>query len=97
MGVRFIIAGDANGQFKALFDQWEDAMSKIDFRASQVLHELCGGFRVRLTTYRRGTDEVLFKRYTSLYAYVDRYLDNRFTTRTWWSNSWQRRGPNIPG
>ena len=71
MGCRFIIAGDADGQFKPSFDKWQDAMTAKDFRASQFLHEMCGGLRVRLTQYRRGTDKELFRWYTRLYKYAD--------------------------
>jgi hypothetical protein len=32
---------------------------------------MCGGLRVKLTQYRRGTDKELFRWYTSLYKYAD--------------------------
>ena len=71
MGVRFIFAGDLDGQFKPIFDQWGDAMKAKDLRKSAFLHEMCGGLHVKLTVYRRGTDEGLFKWYTGLYKWAD--------------------------
>jgi hypothetical protein len=50
-------------------------MRQKDFRDSQLLHEMCGGLRVRLTKYRRGTDEALFKWYTWLYKYAEEGKD----------------------
>ena len=47
-------------------------MKVKDIRDSQFLHELAGGVRVKLTTYRRGTDQQLFDRYYSLYDFVDK-------------------------
>ena len=71
--------GDADGQFEPIFDRWQDAMAKKDFRTSQFLHEMCGGLRVKLTTYRRGADEALFRWYTKLYKHADAHkLEDRW-------------------
>ena len=61
MGVKFILLGDADGQRKPIFDKWAQAMKIKDIRTSRFIHELCGGTRVKLTTYRRGTDHELFR------------------------------------
>ena len=71
VGVIFILVGDADGQRKPSYDRWQDAMNEKDIRESQLVHELCGGLRVKLTTYRRGTDPELFKRYTMMYKHAD--------------------------
>jgi hypothetical protein len=71
MGVRFIILGDFKGQLKPIYDRWQDAMDEKDITKSQFLHEMCGGLEVQLTKYRRGTDALLFKRYTNFYQWAD--------------------------
>ena len=71
MGVRFIFAGDLDGQFKPIFDQMADVMNAKDLRLSRFLFEMCGGLHVKLTTYRRGTDVELFRWYTGLYKWAD--------------------------
>jgi len=71
MGVRLIFAGDMDGQFKPIFDQWADVMRVKDLRYSRFLWEMCGGLHVKLTEYRRGTDLQLFKWYTGLYKWAD--------------------------
>jgi hypothetical protein len=71
VGVIFIIVGDADGQRKPIFDSWQDAMNTRDMRKSSLIHELCGGLRVRMSVYRRGVDQSLFDIFTSLYCYAD--------------------------
>jgi hypothetical protein len=71
VGVIFIIVGDADGQRKPIFDCWQDAMNTKDIRKSSLIHELCGGLRVRMSVYRRGVDQSLFDLFTSLYCYAD--------------------------
>ena len=71
VGVIFIIVGDADGQRKPIFDKWQDAMDAKDIRQSQLIHELCGGLRLKLSVYKRGTDQVLFDRYFALYDIAD--------------------------
>ena len=71
MGVRFIILGDFDGQLPPIFDKWANAMERLDIRASQFLYDLVGGLHIKLTTYRRGTDPELFRRYVMLYRYAD--------------------------
>ena len=71
VGVIFIIVGDADGQRKPIFDSWQDAMNTRDIRKSSLIHELCGGLRVRMSVYRRGVDQSLFDIFTSLYCYAD--------------------------
>jgi len=71
VGVIFIIVGDADGQRKPIFDSWQDAMNTKDIRNSSLIHELCGGLRVRMSVYRRGVDQSLFDLFTSLYCYAD--------------------------
>ena len=71
VGVIFIIVGDADGQRKPIFDTWQDAMNAHDIRKSSLIHELCGGLRVRMSVYRRGVDQSLFDLFTSLYCYAD--------------------------
>jgi len=71
VGVIFIIVGDADGQRKPIFDSWQDAMNTKDIRKSSLIHELCGGLRVRMSVYRRGVDQSLFDLFTSLYCYAD--------------------------
>ena len=46
-------------------------MAVKDLRKSRFLHEMCEGLHVKLTVYRRGTDERLFKWYTRLYEWAD--------------------------
>ena len=71
VGVIFILVGDADGQRKPCFDRWQDAMNAHDIRESRLLWDLCGGTRVKLTTYRRGEDEKLFQHYTKIYRWAD--------------------------
>ena len=71
MGVKLILLGDADGQRKPIFDKWAQAMKIKDIRTSRFIHELCGGVRVKLTTYRRGIDHELFRFYTGLYPIAD--------------------------
>ena len=71
VGVIFILVGDADGQRKPIFDKWQDAMNEKDIRKSQLVHELCGGLRLELSVYRRGSDPILFKNYTFLYKMAD--------------------------
>ena len=71
IGVIFIIVGDADGQRKPIFDSWQDAMNKKDIRKSTLIHELCGGLRVKMSVYRRGIDQSLFDLFTCLYCYAD--------------------------
>ena len=71
VGVRFVLVGDADGQRRPIFDKWQDAMNSKDIRYSSLIHELCGGLRLQLTEYRRGTDLDLFKTYTGLYHLAD--------------------------
>jgi len=90
LGVRFIFAGDLDGQFKPIFDQWEDVMRAKDLRLSRFLHEMCGGLHIKLTVYRRGTDDTLFKSYTALYKYAD---DKRLEVVEHWVANVQQRYP----
>jgi hypothetical protein len=71
VGVHFVLVGDADGQRKPTFDKWQDSMNDNDIRESALIHELCGGLRLNLSTYRRGTDHGLFRFYTDLYDYAD--------------------------
>ena len=71
MGVRFLILGDFDGQLPPIFDKWANAMDRLDIRESQFLYDLVGGLHIKLTTYRRGTDIELFRRYVQLYKYAD--------------------------
>ena len=71
VGVKFVLVGDADGQRKPIFDKWQDAMNRTDIRDSSLIHELCGGLRLQLTEYRRGTDLDLFKTYTGFYNIAD--------------------------
>ena len=71
VGVIFILVGDADGQRKPIFDKWQDSMNEHDIRQSQFIHELCGGLRLKLSVYRRGTDQLLFDRYTFIYRWAD--------------------------
>jgi hypothetical protein len=69
--VHFVLVGDADGQRKPTFDKWQDSMNLHDIRDSALIHELCGGLRLNLSTYRRGTDLQLFKDMKALYPFAD--------------------------
>ena len=71
VGVLFVLVGDADGQRKPSFDKWQDAMNDNDIRESALIHELCGGLRLNLSTYRRGTDQKLFEDMLALYPFAD--------------------------
>jgi len=82
VGVKFILLGDADGQRKPIFDKWAKAMEIKDIRESRLIWELCGGLRVKLTTYRRGTDPELFDFYTGLYDIADEMAGSITYNRT---------------
>jgi len=88
MGVRFIVAGDLDGQFKPIFDHWQKAMDAKDIRDSQFLHELAEGLRVKMTVYRRGTDRELFDRYCGLYDCADNTDSNFINSKVVEARSW---------
>jgi hypothetical protein len=64
LGAKFICFGDYCGQFEPFRDRWNMSHS-ADY--SPLMHELCGGLRIELTTYRRGRDPDLFDWYHGLY------------------------------
>jgi len=70
-GVIFVLVGDADGQKKPSFDSWKDAMDQHDIRYSSLIHELCGGVKLRMEKYRRGKDQLLFDRMKALYPFAD--------------------------
>jgi hypothetical protein len=80
--VKFILLGDADGQRKPIFDKWAKAMEIKDVRESRLIWELCGGLRVKLTTYRRGDDHDLFDFYTGLYDIADEMANSMAYSRT---------------
>ena len=82
-GVIFVLVGDADGQKKPSFDSWKDAMEKEDIRRSSLIHELCGGVKLHMTTYRRGKDQVLFDRMKALYPFADDQMHKRETLWLW--------------
>ena len=91
MGTNFMLLGDLDGQFKPIFDRWDDAMKIKDLRTSRFLHEMAGGLHIKLTVYRRGTDPMLFQSYTDLYPYADdkreglaQFLAEKMGTRYPW-------------
>jgi hypothetical protein len=60
----FIFVGDFKGQFLPI------GATTNPMEDSRQLHHLCNGMELSLSTYRRGADEQLFKRYTGLYKHV---------------------------
>ena len=68
LGAKFICFGDFQGQFEPFKDRWNLPMSA---EHSPLMHELCAGFRITLTTYRRGEDPELFSWYWGMYGQED--------------------------
>ena len=69
IGGRFMCFGDFDGQFEPFKDRWQ--MDASLHQHSALMHELCGGLRIELTKYRRGTDLDLFKWYHGMYDKED--------------------------
>ena len=80
VGVLFVLVGDADGQRKPTFDKWQDSMNLHDIRKSALIHDLCGGLRLNLSTYCRGTDLQLFKDMRALYPFADDDENRKRTT-----------------
>jgi hypothetical protein len=64
MGASFVLLGDWKGQFGSFGDRYGHLGSVED---SALLHELCGGVRIHLEEYKRGTDQALFDFYHGFY------------------------------
>jgi hypothetical protein len=67
----FVLLGDWRGQFEPFGDRYGHLGSIED---SALLHSLCGGVRIRLEEYKRGTDPALFDFYYGLYDRPDEEL-----------------------
>ena len=65
LNAKFIVFGDYEGQFEAFRDRWR---FNVSAEWSPLMHELCGGLHISLSTYRRGTDLELFKWYCGMYG-----------------------------
>ena len=66
LGASFVLLGDWCGQFEPFGDRYKGLGGVED---SALMHELCGGVRIRLETYMRGTDQALYDHY---YGFYDR-------------------------
>jgi hypothetical protein len=64
LGASFVMLGDWRGQFAPFGDRYGHIGG---IEESALLHELCGGVKIRLETYRRGTDQALFDFYHGFY------------------------------
>ena len=68
LGANFICFGDYQGQFEPFRDRWN---LPLPFEISPLMHELCGGLKIKLTKYRRGVDPELFSWYHGMYGQED--------------------------
>lgn len=65
IGAKFIIFGDYQGQFGPMMDRWQLSVCP---EFSPLMHQMCNGLHIKVTEYRRGTDQELFKFYYSMYG-----------------------------
>jgi hypothetical protein len=66
-GNRFFVFGDCKGQFMPIQDSHRTGLLE-DVDHSSFMHGLCGGFRVEINKYRRGTDFAHYTFVGSLYG-----------------------------
>ena len=68
LGARFVLFGDFEGQFLPI---GEDPGSRYRAQETRTLKQLANCLCVRLSQNRRGSDPVLFQRYSDLYPFAD--------------------------
>ena len=72
MGVLVMMLGDFRGQRLPIFDRWQVALDACDVESCRLIHKICGGARLEMSTYRRGDDPEFFERYCALYPDMDK-------------------------
>ena len=51
MGVLVMMLGDFRGQRLPIFDRWQVALDTCDIESCQLIHKICGGARLEMSTY----------------------------------------------